>query len=103
MADFKKQAVNVLQHEDLQDLLLNSTQSINEKSIIDITGKSYRPDKVLFTAKDEVIVIDYKFTKKQSRNHVKQVHGYRNLLQEMGYPKVSTYLFYATIGELILV
>ncbi|MBB6499417.1 UvrD-helicase domain-containing protein [Pedobacter cryoconitis] len=102
LAGFKKQAVNVLQHKDLQDLLRNSTQSVNEKSIIDITGKSYRPDKVLFT-KEEVVVIDYKFTKKQSRNHVKQVHGYRDLLLQMGYPRVSTYLFYATIGELILV
>jgi len=102
VADFRKQAMIVLEHEALQNLLLNSTQSVSEKSIIDITGKSYRPDKVLFTA-TEVIVIDYKFTKKQSRNHIKQVHGYRDLLQEMGYPKVSAYLFYATIGELILV
>ncbi|RAJ34427.1 UvrD-helicase domain-containing protein [Pedobacter cryoconitis] len=102
VADFRKQAMIVLEHEALQNLLLNSKQSVSEKSIIDITGKSYRPDKVLFT-ETEVIVIDYKFTKKQSRNHVKQVHGYRDLLQEMGYPKVSAYLFYATIGELILV
>lgn len=102
VADFRKQAMIVLEHEALQNLLLNSKQSVSEKSIIDITGKSYRPDKVLFT-ETEVIVIDYKFTKKQSRNHVKQVHGYRDLLREMGYPKVSAYLFYATIGELILV
>ena len=94
--------MNVLQHEALQDLLKNSIQSVNEKSIIDISGKSYRPDKVLFL-KDEVAVIDYKFTKQQSRSHIAQVHGYRNLLQQMGYPKVSTYLFYAQSGELILV
>ena len=96
------QATNVLQHEALQNLLNNSTQTLNEKSIIDITGKSYRPDKVLFS-NDEVIIIDYKFTKKQSRAHILQVHGYRDLLQQMGYAKVSTYLFYAQSGELILV
>ena len=99
---FRTQAMNVLQHEALQDLLKNSIQSVNEKSIIDISGKSYRPDKVLFL-KDEVAVIDYKFTKQQSRSHIAQVHGYRNLLQQMGYPKVNTYLFYAQSGELILV
>lgn len=99
---FKAQAINVLEHEALQHLLKNSIQSVNEKSIIDISGKSYRPDKVLFL-KDEVAVIDYKFTKQQSRSHIAQVHGYRNLLQQMGYPKVSTYLFYAQSGELILV
>lgn len=99
---FKIQAVNVLKHHELQYLLNSSKQTLNEKSIIDIHGKSYRPDKVLVSA-EEVIVIDYKFTQKQSPAHVKQVHGYRALLQEMGYPKVSTYLFYAHNGELKLV
>jgi ATP-dependent helicase/nuclease subunit A len=102
LADLKKQAVHVLQHEDLQALLRNSRQSLAEKSIIDRYGKSYRPDKVLFSA-NEVIVIDYKFTQKESPAHIKQVHGYRSLLQEMGYPTVSTYLFYAHSGELKLV
>lgn len=102
LADFKNQAVNVLKHHELQYLLNNSKQTLNEKSIIDITGKSYRPDKVLVSAA-EVIIIDYKFTQKQSTAHVKQVHGYKELLQQMGYPKVSTYLFYAHSGELKLV
>jgi len=102
LADLKIQAVNVLQHGALQQLLNNSRQSVSEKSIIDRSGKSYRPDKVLFSD-EEVIVIDYKFTQKESPAHIKQVHGYRELLQEMGYPKVSTYLFYARSGELKLV
>jgi len=99
---FKTQALNVLQNTALQHLLNSSTQTLNEKSIIAISGKSYRPDKVLLTG-DEVVVIDYKFTKQRSRSHIIQVHGYRGLLQEMGYQKVSTYLFYALSGELILV
>lgn len=98
----KNQALTVLQHEELQGLLKNSRQSVAEKSIIDRSGKSYRPDKVLFSEK-EVIVIDYKFTQKESPAHIKQVHGYRSLLQEMGYPAVITYLFYAHSGELKLV
>jgi len=102
LKNLKMQAINVLQHQELQDLLKNSRQSISEKSIIDRSGKSYRPDKVLFTEK-EVIVIDYKFTIKESPAHIKQVHGYRALMQEMGYPKVITYLFYAHSGELKLV
>jgi len=102
LSELKIQAVNVLQHEALQQLLNNSRQSVSEKSIIDRSGKSYRPDKVLFSD-NEVIVIDYKFTQKESPAHIKQVHGYRELLQEMGYPTVSTYLFYARSGELKLV
>jgi ATP-dependent helicase/nuclease subunit A len=96
------QASQVLQHTELQALLNSSKETVNEKTIIDRSGKSYRPDKVLLSA-NEVIVIDYKFTQKESPAHIKQVHGYRTLLQEMGYPKVSTYLFYAHSGELKLV
>jgi ATP-dependent helicase/nuclease subunit A len=99
---FKLQATTVLKHADLQDLLNSSTQTLNEKSIIDRSGKSYRPDKVLFSD-NRVIVIDYKFTQQESPAHIKQIHGYRALLQEMGYAEVSTYLFYANSGELKLV
>ncbi|PIG96584.1 hypothetical protein CS542_08560 [Pedobacter sp. IW39] len=45
----------------------------------------------MFTA-TEVIVIDYKFTKNRVVIHVKQVHGYRDLLREMGYPKVCLFI-----------
>lgn len=99
---FKLQAITVLEHEELQNLLKSSRQTVNEKSIVDRTGKSYRPDKVLFSDQG-LIVIDYKFTQQESAAHIKQVHGYRTLLQEMGYPKVSTWLFYAHSGELKLV
>lgn len=98
----RAQAATVLEHPELQTLLDSSVQTLNEKSIIDRSGKVYRPDKVLFSG-EEVMVIDYKFTQKESRSHILQVHGYRSLLQEMGYPKVSTYLFYARNGQLKLV
>ncbi len=99
---FRLQALTVLGNKDLQQLLSSSRETVNEKSIVDRSGKSYRPDKVLLSDK-EVIVIDYKFTQQESPAHIKQVHGYRTLLQEMGYPSVSTYLFYAHSGELKLV
>ncbi|MET1055344.1 MAG: Dna2/Cas4 domain-containing protein, partial [Pedobacter sp.] len=102
LSSLQQQATTVLAHADLQRLLNSSTQTVNEKSIIDRDGKSYRPDKVLISDR-EVVVIDYKFTQKESPAHIKQVHGYRALLQEMGYPAVSTYLFYANSGELKLV
>lgn len=102
MEAFRLQALQVLGNTQLAALLEQSTAIRNEKSIIDAYGKSYRPDKVLF-AGERVIVIDYKFTAQKSKSHIAQVHGYRELLQQMGYPDVSTYLFYARIGELILV
>ncbi|MCX2478385.1 UvrD-helicase domain-containing protein [Pedobacter sp. MC2016-15] len=102
LSSLEQQATTVLAHAELQQLLNSSTETVSEKSIIDRDGKSYRPDKVLISD-NEVIVIDYKFTQKESPAHIKQVHGYRALLQEMGYASVSTYLFYANSGELKLV
>ncbi len=98
----KAQAISVLQHEGLQEILRKSKQSLNERSIIDTKGKSYRPDKVLVNG-DEVIIIDYKFTQQESDKHIEQVAHYKALLMAMGYIDVKTYLFYAVSGQLKLV
>ncbi|WP_316816599.1 UvrD-helicase domain-containing protein [Pedobacter nyackensis] len=98
----KAQAISVLQHKGLQEILGKGKQSLNERSIIDTKGKSYRPDKVLVNG-DEVIIIDYKFTQQESDKHVEQVDHYKSLLMAMGYTNVKTYLFYALSGQLKLV
>src|SRR5215217_7913720 len=98
----KNQAVAVLQHTGLQEILNGSEKSLNERSIVDANGKSYRPDKVLVKG-NTVTVIDYKFTQQESDRHIEQVVHYRDLLLAMGYPEVKTYLFYATTGQLKLV
>lgn len=98
----KAQAISVLQHSGLQEILQKSEYSLNERSIIDAEGKIYRPDKVLVNG-DQVTVIDYKFTQQESNSHISQVDHYRNLLLAMGYKKVDTYLFYAASGQLKLV
>jgi ATP-dependent exoDNAse (exonuclease V) beta subunit len=95
----RNQALSVLQHSGLQEILTGSEESLNERSIIDAEGKSYRPDKVLMKGK-EVTIIDYKFTQQESNKHVEQVDHYRSLLQAMGYSSVNTYLFYALTGVL---
>jgi ATP-dependent helicase/nuclease subunit A len=98
----RSQAIAVLQHQGLQDILGKSEESLNERSIIDTKGKSYRPDKVLVNG-NEVTIIDYKFTQQESDKHVEQVSHYKALLLAMGYTNVKTYLFYALSGQLKLV
>ncbi|TDQ09700.1 UvrD-helicase domain-containing protein [Pedobacter metabolipauper] len=102
LPDLKVQAIAVLQHTGLQEILGKSERSLNERSIIDAEGKSYRPDKVLVNG-TEVTVIDYKFTQQESNKHIEQVEHYRSLLLAMGYTGVKTYLFYASTGQLKLV
>jgi ATP-dependent helicase/nuclease subunit A len=98
----KLAVLEVFDHPEIKAILNKATQSITEKSIIDAKGKLHRPDLVLIT-NDEVIVLDYKFTLDESDRHIEQVDKYRNLLIAMGYVNVKTYLFYAIVGKLKLV
>lgn len=100
--DLKSAVLEVLNHPDLKAILDKATTSITEKSIIDTNGKLHRPDRVLFVGK-EVVILDYKFTLTESEQHIMQVNQYKNLLSEMGYSNIKTYLFYAVSGKLKLV
>lgn len=102
LAGLQSRAESVLQNPALQEILQKAEHSLNERSIIDVHGKSYRPDKVLVNG-NAVIVIDYKFTLQESSAHIEQVSHYQDLLLAMGYTTVKTYLFYAVMGQLKLV
>lgn len=96
---FKHRARLVLEHPGLQHLLQTGGQVLNEKTIISASGQSYRPDKVLIGA-ETVSILDYKFTLNEDASHIRQVQGYQELLQAMGYKSVKPYLFYALSGTL---
>lgn len=98
-AHFSRRASLVLNHPALQNLLSDGGQVLNEKTIISASGKSYRPDKVLIKP-EQVTILDYKFTLNEDNAHIRQVKGYEALLNEMGYARVNTYLFYALTGNL---
>lgn len=105
MLSLNEKASLIFENPDLKKLLERNYPSLNEKSIIDITGKVLRPDKVLI-GPTETILLDFKFTGKKDRqivdkHHVKQVKEYKHLLQEMGYPNVKGYLFYAFFDTLV--
>ncbi|MBY0245228.1 MAG: UvrD-helicase domain-containing protein [Sphingobacteriaceae bacterium] len=97
--DLKKQVLAVLKHPELQQLMAKSQQTLIEQSIVAADGKTYRPDMVLIT-KDGVIVLDYKFTQAESDKHIEQIDHYKQLLSQMGYQNIETYLFYAINNHL---
>ena len=68
----KSAVLEVLNHQDLRAILDKATESITEKNIIDAKGKLHRPDRVLIT-EEEVIVLDYKFTLEESDQHIEQM------------------------------
>jgi ATP-dependent exoDNAse (exonuclease V) beta subunit len=97
--DYINQASSVLAHPELSALLSQNANQINEKSIIGIDGKTYRPDKLVLNG-EKVSIIDYKFTAEESQSHIAQITNYKNLIEAMGYQDVKPYLFYATLGKL---
>lgn len=89
----------VLNNPELKTLLNDATEILSEQSIISVTGESYRPDKVLVKG-ESMVILDYKFTQQEEASHERQVTLYKNLLLDMGYAKVETYLYYALSGKL---
>lgn len=97
--DFKEGVMEVLNHPELKVILAQSIENIIEKNIIDADGKSHRPDRIV-VHEDGVTIIDYKFTLEQTDKHIEQILNYKDLLAQMGFEKIKSYLFYAVTKEL---
>jgi hypothetical protein len=63
-----------------------------EATIILPSGAARRPDRVMIKDKS-VIVVDYKSGEPSDR-HRRQAAGYRELLKQMGYESVKSWLWY---------
>ncbi|MEH6304730.1 UvrD-helicase domain-containing protein [Olivibacter sp. CPCC 100613] len=95
-----EEAVQLRKNEHLAALLDKPYQSLNEQRIITKDGNILRPDKVLIGT-DETIILDFKFTGMENSQHIIQVREYQQNLQEMGYPNVRAFLFYAFNNRLV--
>ena len=72
----------------------NCWNVFTEKQILDTKGRTYIPDRLLFSKKnDKVIVIDFK-TGEEDDKHKKQIIEYANVLNSMGYQNVERILIY---------
>ncbi|HIZ85838.1 MAG TPA: UvrD-helicase domain-containing protein [Candidatus Coprenecus stercoravium] len=70
---------------------------MTEAPIIAPGGDTYRPDRIMFS-ENEVLVVDYKFGNRREAVHHRQVKGYMDLLKGMGYYSVRGYLWYDKEG-----
>jgi len=66
---------------------------LNEKEIIS-NGEVKRIDRIMF-GKDEVIILDYKFTEdtENEEKYHKQLKEYKKIVSNMGYKNIKTYLW----------
>ena len=92
-------ALDVWKHPQLQEWLSGGYQHWSERSIILPDGRTLRPDKVL-VSDDETIVIDFKFTQQEEDSHRRQVADYQVALRELGMPNVKGYIYYGTLRKL---
>ena len=67
---------------------------LNEKEIIS-NGQTRRIDRIMF-GRDEVIIVDYKFTedKENENKYHKQLKEYKQIVSNMGYKNIKTYLWF---------
>lgn len=72
--------------------LFESGKHLNERTLIFDSKTRLRPDKLIVSDK-QTVVIDFK-TGEKSTKHEKQVQGYMTVLVEIGMPQVKGYLYY---------
>ena len=85
--------------EEVSDWFHPRWKVYKEHAIINVDGKVYRPDRVLIS-EHETLLIDYK-TGAERREYVKQMERYKLLLHQMGLPHVRGIL--AFVDNLTLV
>ena len=95
--DLKRKLLELLDQPEISGWFDGSKRVLNEIEILVGKGESKRPDRVMITGQ-EAIVVDYKFGEQPNKRYQNQVKNYLSLVQQIGYPKVSGYLWYVELG-----
>ena len=92
----QKVVAEVLNHHQIKAYFTDDWEVKNERGILMSNGKTYIPDRLLFSKNtDKVVVIDYK-TGQEFDKHQHQVTDYANALIIMGYSNVEKILIYTS-------
>ena len=86
----------LMSNENIAPYFYENWKVKTEKEILMENGRTYIPDRLLFSKNtDEVVVIDYK-TGVESTNHEVQITEYASALSDMGYKNTKRVLLYIT-------
>tara|TARA_B100001250_G_scaffold71203_1_gene57547 strand:- start:6689 stop:9805 length:3117 start_codon:yes stop_codon:yes gene_type:complete len=88
----KFKIIKILNHKSLKHFFNNQYKILNEKEILNPSGKILRPDKIVF-AKNRIVIIDFK-TGKLRENDVVQLKEYEEALKNMNYKNIEKILVY---------
>ena len=92
----------LLNDEQLMPFFLEDWQVKTEQIILQESGESYVPDRLLIK-NNKVKIIDYKTgSNSQMEKHKKQVDGYCKVLKTMGFKEISKYIIYTEENDKIV-
>ena len=86
----------VVQHPKLKKYYTEAAVVYNERGITTENDRVIIPDRLVFTSKNEVVIIDYK-TGSPSKKYHQQLMQYENVLKTMGFVVLKKLLIY--IGD----
>lgn len=98
----RDQIDRLFKNEQIRSWFSKDWQVKTEASILKSGVREFIPDRVCTRKMEEAIVIDYKSGQK-TESHKIQLLGYKKLLKEMGYEKVSAFLLYTERVEIVSV
>lgn len=84
--------LEVVDHPDLSTYFSDEFQILNEREILLKDGQSLRPDRIVISG-NEAVIIDYK-TGKSSPLHKEQISHYADVLKDMGYTIKASIIVY---------
>ena len=96
----KGEITRLIEYSDVMEWFDGSWNVIAEQDILTPAGTLKRPDRVMLK-NDQVIVVDYKFGRQQSASHRSQVRKYTEMLEAMSYGKVTGFIWYVNLKEVV--
>ena len=88
----------IVNHHDLEIYFSDGNKILNEQTIIQKEGQIVKPDRMVLTKNNEVLLLDYK-TGIHNRKYELQLENYQSAIEKMGYKVSKKALIY--IGEAI--
>jgi ATP-dependent exoDNAse (exonuclease V) beta subunit len=90
----------LLDHPSLKSYFEKSAVTKLESELVTPNGEILRPDKIVFTASDTVI-LDYKTGKQNHKKYYDQMVRYENAVKSMGYSNIKKVLVYIDNLEVV--
>ncbi|WP_298221458.1 exodeoxyribonuclease V subunit beta [Flavobacterium sp.] len=88
----------IIRHPSLEKYFASGNRVFNEQSIIQKHGQTFKPDRMVLTPDNELLLLDYK-TGKHLEKHRQQLENYQQVIEEMNFKVTKKALVY--IGKSI--